>query len=163
MASNSALYRVSGGGAQVLLSIGAIASVTVLRNGADVAVSDPSTGSLHVVRNAASNPQARVVASGIDGLGAMFPSYDGQSIFVARPGASSVSSIDLTSGEVTSFASSVSPAGLAPLRNRDTFLISAKAQEAGWVFYRDGAGGRVVFIPATQSVSREHPVQGGIR
>ena len=164
VASATSLYRVSpAGAAQVVLSAGGILSITVLRNGADAAVSDPTTGSVHVVRNVASNPEARVVASGLDGIGTIFPAWDGQSLFVARPGAETVSSIDLVSGEVRSFGSSVAPVALIPLRNRDTFLISAKANQPGWVFYRDGTGGRAVFIPASELATREHPAKGGIR
>jgi hypothetical protein len=164
VASASSVYRVSSSGtAQVVLSAGGILSVTVLRNGVDAAVVDPTTGSVHLVRNAGSNPESRILASGLDGIGTIFPAWDGQSLFVARPGAETVSSIDLASGAVKSFASTVAPVGLIPLRNRDTFLISAKAQQTGWVFYRDGAGGRVVFIPAIEATTRELPTKGGVR
>jgi hypothetical protein len=164
VASGTSLYRVSSdGSSQVMLSTGGILSLTVLRNGVDAALSDSSTASIQLVRNAASNPQARVLASGLDGIGTVFPSSDGQSLFVARPGAQTVSSVDLTSGTVQSFAASVAPVGLIPLRNRDTFLISAKVDQPGWVFYRDGTAGRVVFIPAAESATREIPVRGGVR
>jgi hypothetical protein len=163
VASATSVYRVPrGGAAQLVLSTGGVQSLTVLRNGADAAVSDATTGSIHLVRNAASNPAVRVLASGLDGIGAIFPSWDGQSVFVARPGAAAVSSIDLVSGEVQSFASPAAPVGLMPLRNRDTFLISAQTHQAGWVFFRDGMGSRVVFIPAAKA-AREIPVRGGVR
>jgi hypothetical protein len=164
VAAGTSVYRVSrDGAAQVVLSAGGIQSLTVLRNGVDAAVSDPSTGSVHLVRNAASTPEARVLASGLDGIGTIFPAWDGLSLFVARPGAETVSSIDLASGAVRSFPASVAPVGLIPLRNRDTFLISAKAHQPGWVFYRDGTDARVVFIPAAESGTREIPVRGGVR
>jgi hypothetical protein len=151
LASGTSIYRLSGdGGAQLLLSLGGIRSLTVLRNGVDVAVSDPTTGSVQVLHNAASHPEARVLASGLDGIGKIFPSWDGQSLFVAQPGARTVSSIDLASGAVQPFDSPAEPLCLTPLLNRDTFLISAKADEPGWVFYRDGMGAQVVFIPAAQ-------------
>jgi hypothetical protein len=163
VASGTSVYRVSrDGAAQVVLSAGGIQSLTVLRNGVDAAVSDPTTGSVYLVRNAASTPEARVLASGLDGIGTVFPAWDGQSLFVARPGVESVSSIDLASGEVRSFPSSVAAVGLLPLRNRDTFLISAKAHQPGWIFYQDGTAGRVVFIPA-QAATRQIPAKGGVR
>jgi hypothetical protein len=164
VASGISVYHVSrDGAAQVVLSTGGILSLTVLRNGADAAVSDPTTGSVHLVRNAASYPEAGVLASGLDGIGQIFPASDGLSLFVARPEAETVSSIDLVSGEVRSFSSSVAPVGLLPLRNRDTFLISAKAHQPGWIFYRDGMAGRVVFIPAAKSATREIAVKGDVR
>ncbi len=164
VAGASSLYRVSSGGAtQVVLSVGGILSVTVLRNGTDAAVSDPTTKSVHVVSNVSSNPQSRVLASGLDGIGTIFPSWDGKSLFVAMPGAQAVASLDLTSGAVQSFASSVAPVALIPLRSRDTFLISSKAQQPGWIFYQDATGGRTVFIPADPSASREIPTRGGVR
>ena len=162
-ASGAALYRLPPGGtAQVLLSAGGIRSITVLRNGADVAVSNSDTGSIHIVRNAASHAEASVLASGLDGVGTLFPSPDGQLLFASQS-KTGISSIDLVSGEVKSFPTSVSPAGLIPLRNRDTFLISARTNQPGWVFYRDGASGRVVFIPAAGEAARQIPVKGGVR
>jgi hypothetical protein len=164
VAGATSLYRVSGSGAvQVVLSAGGILSVTTLRNGVDAAVSDPTTGSVQLVQNVASNPAARVLASGLDGIGTIFPSADGKSLFVARPGAAAVSSIDLASGAVESFASSVAPVALIPLRNRDTFLISSKAQQPGWIFYSDGVASRTVFIPADDSAPREACARGGVR
>ena len=164
VASAASVYRVSTDGtAQVVLSGAAIQSVTVLRNGADVAVADATTGSVRIVRNAASKPEAQVLSSGLDGIGTMFPSWDGQLLFVAQPGASSVSSIDLASGDVRAFPSSAAATALVPLRNRDTFLISAEADQPGWVFYRDGSDARTVFIPAAVPAARETAERGGIR
>jgi hypothetical protein len=164
VASSTSLYRVSrDGSSQVVLSAGGILSLTVLRNGVDAALSDSATASVQLVRNAGSTPQARVLASGLDGIGTIFPSSDGLSLFVARPGAETVSSIDLSSGAVQSFAASIAPVGLIPLRNRDTFLISARDNQPGWVFYRDGTLGRAVFIPAADSAAIEIPVRGGVR
>jgi hypothetical protein len=57
----------------------------------------------------------------------------------------------------------VAAAGLIPLRNRDTFMISAKAHQPGWVFYRDGLDCRTVFIPAARVATREIPVKGDVR
>jgi hypothetical protein len=162
-ASGAAVYRVPpSGAAQVVFSAGGIRSLMVLRNGTDAAVSDPSTGSVHIVRNVASHPEAAALASGLDDIGAIYPSSDGQSIFVAQS-KTGIASIDLSSGEVKSFPTSVAPAGLIPLRNRDTFLISARTNQPGWIFYRDGAGGRVVFIPAAGEGARQIPVKGGVR
>ncbi|HEV3202193.1 MAG TPA: hypothetical protein VGZ73_30050 [Bryobacteraceae bacterium] len=165
VASAASVYRLSrDGAAQMVLSAGAIQSLTVLRNGVDAAVSDNTAGSVQLVRNAASHPEARVLASGLDGIGTIFPSWDGQSLFVARPGAEAISSIDLATGEVRSFPSSVAAAGLIPLRNRDTFLISAEAHKPGWVFYRDGSDARVVFIPAAApAVLPPVTRRGGVR
>jgi hypothetical protein len=162
-ASGAAVYRVpSSGPAQVVFSAGGIRSLMVLRNGTDAAISDPSTGSVHIVRNVASHPEAAALASGLDDIGAIYQSSDGQSIFIAQS-KTGIASIDLSSGEVKSFPTSVAPAGLIPLRNRDTFLISARPNQPGWIFYRDGAGGRVVFIPASNADTRQIPVKGGVR
>jgi len=162
VASATSLYRLSSGGsAQLVLSAAAISSLAVLRNGTDAVLTDPSTGSVELVRNAGSGSQARVLASGLDGMGAIFPSPDGQTLYVARPGG--VSAVDLASGAVQSFASSEAPAGLLPLRNRDTFLISAKSNQPAWIFYRDGTAGRTVFVPADDSATRENSARGGVR
>ena len=163
LASETSVYRVSKtGAAQLVLSAGGVRSIAILRNGADAAISDSSTGSVHILRNAASAVETSILASGLDGIGAIFPAWDGRSLFVARPGAETLSSVDLESGAVESFASAAAPVGLVPLRNHDTFLISARPRQPGWVFYRDGAAGRIVFIPAAKT-SREIPVREGVR
>jgi hypothetical protein len=129
-----------------------IVSVAIFRNGTDAAVSDRGTGSIHLLRNVSSTPAGQVLASGLKGLGKLYPSWDGQTIFVARPGIEAVSSIDLASGEIQSCDSVRAPVTLDPLRNRDTFLISARPHQPGWIFYRDGDMGRVVFVPAANPV-----------
>lgn len=148
VASAAALYHVNSSGAQLLLSAGDIRSLTILRNGSDAAVA--AGGAIHVVRDAGT----RVLATGLDGAGPIYPGTDGQSLYAAIPAASSIVSIDLASGEVRSFASSLAPDGLAALRNADTFLVSAADGAPGLIFYRDGADARLVYIPA---------VEGGIQ
>jgi len=149
MASGNSVYRLSPGGApQLLLSAGRIVSVAVLLNGAGVAVSDTSTASIHVLRNLDSTPQIQVLASGLQGIGKLYPASDGAALFVARPGVKAVSSVDLASGALQTFPSAAALADLVPLRNRDTFLISARPGQPGSIFLRDGSAGRVVFIPA---------------
>jgi hypothetical protein len=150
VASRRAVYFVPDGGpARLLLSAGDIASLAMLRNGS-AAVSDRATGSVRLLRNIASAPEARVLVSGLDGIGDLYASSDGSSVFAARPAANLLSLIDLASGEVRDFETDAAPLLLLPLRNRDTFLISAQPQEPGWVFYRDGSAGRVVFVPAVK-------------
>ena len=165
VASGASVYRVPReGAAQVVLSAGgALCRSRCCATAWMPRYRTPRTGSVQVVRNAASNPVVRVLASGLDGIGTVFPAWDGRSLFVTRPGVETVSSIDLVSGEVRSFPSAVAAEGLMPLRNRDTFLISARAHQPGWVFYRDGMAGRVVFIPASKPAARDLPGKGGVR
>jgi len=154
VASGHTVYLVPPGGpAQLLLSVGEILSVVVLPNGTDVAVADRSTASIHLLQSVASAPMIGVLASGLSGIGKMYPAADGGSIFVARPGAKAVSSVDVVSGDVRTFPSDIVPVQLLPLLNRGTFLISAKPRQPGGVFLRDGNQGRIVLIPAT-------PVEG---
>jgi len=169
VASGHSVYLLPPGGpAQLLLSVGEVLSVVVLPNGTDVAVADRRTDSIHLVQwgsqswlppafsrrssasalNVASAPVSRVLASGLSGIGKIYPAADGRSIFVARPGAKAVSIVDVVSGDVQTFPSGVAPVQLLPLRNRDTFLISARPGQPGGVFLRDGNQGCVVFIPA---------------
>jgi len=163
-ASATALYRVpQTGAAQVVFSAGSIRSVVVLRNGTDAALSDSASGAVHLVRNVTSKSEAAVLASGLDEAGAVYPSSDGLSLFVAQSKAAGIASINLASGEVKSFPTAVAAGGLIPLRNRDTFLISARANQPGWVFYRDGDGGRVVFVPAATDGARQIPSKGSAR
>lgn len=154
IASRHSVYLIPRDGApQLLMSAGEIVSLAIFRNGTDAAVSERSTGSIHLLQNVSSSPVERVLASGLKGLGKLYPSSDGGTIFVARPGTKAVSSIDLASGEIQSFDSAAAPVMLDPLRNRDTFLISARPHQPGWIFYRDGNTGRVVFVPAANRVT----------
>ncbi len=160
--SNRSLYRLTrDNGAQIVLAASSILSVTILRNGKDAAVSDSGTGSVYLVSNIGDNPASRVLASGLDGIGDVFPSWDGKSLFMACPGAQSVSWIELEAGTVRSFRAGAPPVQLTPLRNHDTFLISAVARQPGWVFYRDGVDAAVVFIPASRmQMGADEPRRG---
>lgn len=149
IASFHAVYRLGEeNGAQLLLSGARISSVAVFHNGRDAAVSDHGTGTVYLLPNAAAAAGPRVLASGLDGAGKIWPSWDGTMVFVARASALTMSSVVVASGEVRSFASYAAPVTLQPLRNRDTFLISASQGEPGWIFYRDGHDARVAFVPA---------------
>ncbi len=153
-ASGSSVYRLSqDGGSQLVLSVNAVASVSILRDGTSAVVADSGAGSIHLLRNLTSSPVSSVLASGLDGIGAIAASWDGSAVFAART--DGISSVDLASGAVQTFGSAASPVSLLPLRNRDTFLISARPNQPGWMFYRDGSAGRVVFIPAVPAVARE--------
>ncbi len=148
-ASARSVFVVRAGAApRLILSGTRIRSVAVLRNGVDAVVGDDGTGSVHLVTAAGSTAAERVLASGLYLLGDLVPSADGATLYVARPGARSIAWIDLASGAVQSVEADVPLSGLTALRNRDTFLISARPLQPGWVFYRDGEAGRVVFIPA---------------
>lgn len=146
LASASTVYRLSGGQFQIVFSPGTVTSLTILRNGLDAAFAD-AAGSVYQIRNL-TNPQ--VLATGLTGIGTIFPGSDGKSLFVARPGDRSITLIDLASGGVHTFATPVPAVTWSPLRNRDTFLIASKAHEPGWVFLWDGTAGRVVLIPAPE-------------
>jgi hypothetical protein len=149
MASATAVYLVRpGASAQLVLSGGDIPSVAFLRNRVDAVVLDRGTGSIHLLQNLDSAPAARLLAVGLDGVGRIFPAWDGESVFVSRPGAMELSSVDLASGLLRDFPSTVAPVKLIPLRNRDTFLISAKPGQPGWIFFQDGNTGRAVAILA---------------
>ena len=147
-ASSRLVYRLSNS-ADVVLSAEEIAGLAVLPNGTDAVAAVPSTGSLHLLRNGSTH----VVASGLSGIGRIYPASDGNSIYVTQAGAAAIASVNITTGEVRSFDSGVAAVSLIPLRNRDTFLISARSRQPGWVFYRDGESARSVFIPAVRSIA----------
>ncbi len=149
IASRHSLYRVPREGPpQLVLSTGQIVSISVLRNGTDAVLSERTTGSIHLLQNVAGAAADRVLNSGMRGIGKVYPGSDGQSLIVVRPGARLVSVVDLASGEIQNFPSPTLPSELLPLRNRDTFLISARPGQPGGIFLRDGNSGRVLFVPA---------------
>jgi hypothetical protein len=155
-ASKNAVYLVSPNGApRLLLSGTLIASVAMLRNGQDAVAADRGAGAIQFLHGVASGTDVRVIASGFEDIGAIYPSSDGGSLYAALPTVKSIAAIDLGSGAVTTFDSGAAASQLNRLRNRDTFLISATPRQPGWVFFRDdseaagGIGsGKVVFIPA---------------
>jgi len=149
VASRRAVYLVlPDGTAHLLMAAEEIAALALFRNGTDAAVSERGTGSIHLLQNVSTAPVERVLASGLQGLGKLYPSWDGGAIFAAGQGTRTVSSIDLASGEIQSIDCGAAPVTLSPMRSRDTFLISARPHQPGWIFYRDGNAGRVVFVPA---------------
>ena len=156
VASSRSVYLLSQAATpQLLMSGGRIGALAVLRNGKDAVAVDRSTGSVHLLEGAASAPTPRVLVSGLDEPGQVFPSPDGKTLFLATPGRLTVSWIDLASGEVHPSeppgADAVAPVDLMPLRSRDTFLISARPRQPAWIFYRDGNVGHVVFVPAVST------------
>jgi hypothetical protein len=154
IASGRAVYLVPrDGAAQLLMPAREIVSVAIFRNGTDAVVWDGGTGSIHLLRNVSSAPVEHLLASGLKGPGKLYPSWDGGTIFVTQPGTKAVSWMDLASGEIQSFDSAAVPVTLDPLRNRDTFLISARPHQPAWIFYRDGNTLRVVFVPAANRLT----------
>jgi hypothetical protein len=153
IASQRAVYLAPRSGSpQLLMTATEIVSLALFRNGTDAAVWDGITGSVYLLRNVSTAPVVRVLASGSKDPGKLYPSWDGTTIFMVRPGAKAVSSIDLASGDIQSFDSAVPALTLDPLRNHDTFLISAAHHGPGWIFCLDGSTGRVVFVPAANRV-----------
>jgi len=160
VASGRRVYLVPRGAAtQPVLSAGAIVSMAILPGGSGAVVADRNTGSIHLLQNLPSAPAERVLVSGMLGVGKLYPSGDGTAVYVSQPGIEAVSAVDLTSGEVRTFPTGAAPVALVPLRNRDTFLISAKPGQPGWIFFRDGDAGRSVFIPAAQTYAAASEAQ----
>jgi len=147
LGSAATIYRVAAGQFQIVFSPGSVAGLTILRNGLYAAVAD-TAGSVYQLRNL-TVPQ--VLATGLTGIGTIFPGSDGKSLFVARPGDRSISLVDLASGGVQTFATPVAAVTWSPLRNRDTFLIASEPHEPAWVFFWDGNAGRVALIPTTEA------------
>jgi hypothetical protein len=158
IASGRAVYRIArDGSAQLLVQAREIVSVAIFRNGADAAVWDGGTGSLHLLQNVSSATVERVLASGLKGLGKLYPSWDGGTIFVAKRGTKALFWLDVASGEVQSVDSAAEPMTLDPLHNRDTFLISARPHQPGWISYFDGSMVHVVFVPAPNGAMESVP------
>jgi hypothetical protein len=154
VASARSVYRVGQDGSAQLLKTGReIVSIAIVRNGLDAVVWDGGAGSIHYLQNVSSAPVDRLLASGLKGFGKLYPSWDGETLFLARLETKGVSSIDVASGEIQVLDSAVVPLTLEPLHNRDTFLISGRPHQPAWIFYRDGSSGRVVFVPAADQMT----------
>ncbi len=148
-ASHSAVYLIAPGGApQMVLSGESILSLAMMPGGRNAVAADGGTGSLYLLQGLVSAPMARTLVSGIAGIGKVQPAWDGASVFVARPGPSAVSIVDVATGATQSYGVDVPPVTLDPLDIHDAFLISSAPGEAGWIFVRNGADARAVFVPA---------------
>ncbi|HTS31373.1 MAG TPA: hypothetical protein VMH81_36120 [Bryobacteraceae bacterium] len=158
MAGRRSVYSVQpNGAARELLEANAIASLALFRNGTSAAIWDGGAGSVHVLDNVSTKPSDRVVATGWKGGGKLYPSWDGGTVFLVRPGTKFVAALDLASGDVNCFSTGVAAMTLEPLRNRDTFLISAGRRQPAWIFYFDGSTGRTVFVPASSPSPEDVP------
>ena len=146
IASRQRLYLLSpSGNAELLASAREIAALALCPNGADAAVWD-TAGSIHLWQNLTSSPHDRLLLTGFKGIGKLYPSWDGSALFAILQGSRAVHSIDIASGEISEIDAGEAPTVLDPLRNRDTFLISAKPRQPGWIFYQDGTAAHVVFV-----------------
>jgi len=156
IASRNAVHLLPAGGApRLLLASDLIGSLTMLRNGTDAAVADRGAGAVQLLRNVTGSADVRALVSGMEDVGAVYPSSDGASLYVAIPNVNSMASVDLGTGSMETFETGAPALALTRLRNRDTFLISAKPNQPGWVFFREDAGaraGRTVFIPAVPRI-----------
>jgi len=160
VASRGAAWVVPKSGApRLVLSGQRIVSLAVAVNGRDLAVADAGAEAIQVVVNAASTPEARVLASGLTDLAEIFPGADGATLYAA---AGTVLRVDMASGSAESFAADAPAVELVALASADTFLFSARPGSPGWIFCREGSAGRVVFIPA-DSGGRRQPARGGVR
>ncbi|HLK66893.1 MAG TPA: hypothetical protein VKU19_25845 [Bryobacteraceae bacterium] len=150
VASRRAIYLLPPDGStpRTLLTATQIVSLALFRDGTSAAVWDGVAGAIHLLQNVTSAPSDRVLVSGWKGAGTLYPSADGGTLFLVRPGAKSVFAHDVASGSMQSFESPASARTLDPLRNHDTFLISADRHQPGWIFYLDGTAGHVVFVPS---------------
>jgi DNA-binding beta-propeller fold protein YncE len=149
VASSETVYRIAAGQAPATIFSGTqIRSLVVLRSGTEAAVADAGTASVFVLSGLDGALSSRLLAAELDQVAQLYPSPDGATLFACMPGARAISWIDLASGAVQTAEADLPPAGLIPLRNRDTFLISAHPRQPGLIFYREGNAGRMVFVPA---------------
>jgi len=152
VASPGAVYLVPpGGAAQIVVSGQQFQALAMMPGGQGAVAADGATGSVYLIRNLPSGPQVRTLVSGLVGIGRVQPAWDGGSVFVAQPGAKTVSIVDVATGAAQSFGVDVPPVSLDPLGIRDAFLISSLPGETGWIFLRNGSEARAVIVPAAAS------------
>ena len=162
LTSAVAVYFAAANGTPQLVAATAGEPVAVfLRSSRDALIADSGAGTVSVLPSGAA-PALRLVTSGLDGLAAIYPGSDGASVFVRRPAAQDLASVDIATGEIRHHALPVVPEELLPLRNRDTFLVSAGPGQAGWVFYQEGSQRGTVGIPAV-NVPRPNGRDRGVR
>ncbi len=149
------------GGIELVSATAGEPAAVFFRSSRDGAIADRGTGSVALLRSGPT-PVLRPLASGLDRLGDIYPAFDGASVFVTRPAAQELAIIDVTTAEVLHYALPVTPEHLFPLRNRDTFLLSAGPGQPGWVFLRNGTDGITIAIPAPAAVERRTR-RGGVR
>jgi len=138
-------------GVRMALSLGEVRSLTMMRNGRDAIAVDGSTGTVYKLQDVNGSPVSSVIASGLAGIGNVTVSSNGESLIVTHPADRTITILEFESGRTRTYPTSDQPVVLQPLRNRDTFLISARPRQAGWIFYLDGEDGRTAFVPASVS------------
>lgn len=150
-ASRGAVYLIPPGGAAQIVLSGEIHSLAMMPDGKGAVAAEGATGSVYLLQNLTSAPLARALVSGLVGIGQVRPAWDGGTVFVAQPGARTVSIVDVATGATQSFGVDVPPVSLDPLGIRDAFLISSRPGETGWIFLRNGSEARAVIVPAAAS------------
>jgi hypothetical protein len=155
LASSRAVYSFSpGGSTRLVLPVAGVPSLAFLPNSENGAIADRSAGTIYLFQSSTSTVTGRVLATGLDGLGEMLSSADGQSLFVTNPNGNGVWQVMVLTGEVRAFDVGISPTRLDPLLNTDTFLISSEPGRPAWIFLGKRDAARAVFVPA--------PTPGGL-
>jgi hypothetical protein len=138
----------AGGGTRPVWRASTLAGMAFLPNRAAAVACDGGRGEVFLLGGLDGASYSRVVATGLDGAGALRASSDGAAVFVAAREGNRLWRIDLASTQVRAFDVPAAPAMLEPLRLPDAFLISSPPGEPAWLFVSGGAEARSYFIPA---------------
>jgi hypothetical protein len=129
------------------------ASISFFPRGAVAAIGDPDAGALWLFKGLAE--AAALMAAGLPGLRQMAPSRDGRLLFATDGITQRIWTVTVADGSVSECLLPVIPAQLEPLRSADTFLISYRPGEPGWIVFRQAGGLASVFVPGPPREARQ--------
>ncbi len=157
-ASDTGVVFERGGAAPVPLldTAGGGVALAFLPRRAGAVAYDSRTAEVWWIETGGSGSVRRLAAlDPADGPAFVRASADGTEVLVAARGARQLWSIDVTTGAVRLHELPAAVLSLAALKLPDTFLLAAEPGKPAWVFVRQGAEARTVFVPAAETGAQE--------
>ena len=127
-----------------------LASMTFLPQRSEAVVGDRSRGEVFLLGGFDDAIYSRLIASGLEGLGAVRAATDGLSVLVAGSEGARAWIVDIASATARSLDLPASPAFLEPLRLPDAYLFASPPGEPAWLLMKSPDETRSYFIPGAE-------------
>ena len=135
---------------QLVFRAEGLAAMTFLPQRSEAVVGDRGRGEVFVIGGFDDAVYSRLIASGLEGLGAVRAAADGRSVLVAGSEGNRAWIVDIDSATARALDLPASPAFLEPLRLPDVYLFAALPGEPAWLLVQSPAETRSYFIPGAE-------------
>jgi hypothetical protein len=141
------VYAARAGEKQPVFRAEGLSGMIFLPNRTDALVCDRIRGEVFLLGGFDGTAYSRLLASGLDGPGAVRAASDGLSVLVAGREGNRAWLIDVATAAVRAFELPASPVVFEPLRLPDAYLFASPPGEPAWMLVKSGGETRSYFIP----------------